>query len=234
MTTSATAVWNRTRDQLFTTSLRLIRELNAEESPTPGQLNMGADFLQSLLLELHVLGVPLHVREQMTQSMSGLTTTTPYFVAPSDTDNLERLGAFVRGSAGIDIPLQMWDQSQYASIAIKTIEGTPGFFAPMVQSDHTIRVYIYPVPVVADWPTMYYYRARKFRDTDRGSYTPDVPVRFQAALEEGMAWKFATHYGRDIQAKNHRDNWLSHITLAMNNEAPRGALSFTLDSIFGS
>lgn len=231
MTISTTSTWTRNRDQLITTSLRLARELNLAEQPDVDQLAAGADFLQSLLYSLHAEGVVLQMKEQYSQDITAVSTTAPYITAPSDTEEV-LAGAYVRDTSDQDLPLELYDQGQYMRLSNKLLEGgPPTFYYPEKQTTDTILIYLYPIPTNGDYPTIVYPRVRRFRDTDVGSVTPDVPARWQQALEFGLAWKFALHYGRST-ADTLEKRWELEKARVLGAESPNGSMSFTVDSIF--
>lgn len=229
MTASTTSTWELRRDQVTTVALQLAGVLNAGHSPSSEQKALGATLLQMSLTALQADGIIVHTVERYSQT---LTDGQVSYAAPSDTLDIED-GAVVRNTAGYDSPIYMLSTPRdYLSRGVKTVTGQPTEYFPEKQSDGTFTVYLYPIPT-ADWPTLIYPRVRKLRDTDTGSVTPDVPVKFLEPVTLKLAAQFCRHYNRDTKAKALMEEYETSRERVMADETQRGPMRMLAEPLFG-
>lgn len=229
MTISTTATWELRRDQVITTALQLAGVLNAGHPASAEQKALGATLLQMNLTALQADGIILRALERYSQT---LVDGTAAYAAPADTISVED-GAMVRDTADNDAPLYMLSTPRdYLSRGVKTLTGQPTEYYPEQQSDGTWTVTLYPVPT-SDWATLIYPRVRKLRDTDTGSVTLDVPVKFTEPVCLKLAAMFCLHYNRDTKAKALLEEYADAHARAMNDETQRGPMRMMAEPLFG-
>lgn len=227
MTTSTTSTWELRRDEVITTALRLAGVLNAGHPPTSEQVALGATLLQMSLASLQADGIVLRALERYSQT---LTDGQVSYTAPADTIDIED-GAVVRNTQAFDVPLKMLSTPRdYLSRGVKAITGQPTEYYPEKQSDGSILVFLYPVPT-ADWPTLIYPRVRRLRDTDSGTVTLDVPVKFLETVTLKLAAQFCRHYNRDTKAKALMDEYETARERVLNDETQRGPLRLIVEPL---
>jgi len=223
MTVSANYAWEATRDQVIRNSLWGCGQLNAGQSPTAAQITVGAELLQMLVLGLLKKGVQLRCIERYEQSITAVSSTTPYVTAPADTLDVEK-GAVVRSADGLtDAPMDRITREEYLALTQKTTTGQPTMYFPEQTSTGAWNIYLYPIGDSANWTKIIYPRVRKPRDTDTGAVTPDIPVNWHEAITAGLAWKWALHYKLPLERTLMlRDDWLRLRDDALNDETERG------------
>lgn len=227
MAVSAQFAWELRRDQLITRSLQLAGLLNAGHVASAQQLSLGVDLLQMNLLSLQSEGIFLHAIERYSLALSDGVAS---YVQPADTISIED-GAIVRGTTGNDTTLTMLSQVDYNRRAVKTTTGQPTEYMAEKSIGETWTIYLYPVPT-ADWPTLVYPRVRKVRDSDSGTVSLDIPLKFTEPVTLKLASRFCRHYNRDSKAKSLMEEYEEARERALNDETQRGPLRFIAEPIF--
>lgn len=227
MAASTQYAWELRRDQLITRSLQLAGLLNAGHSASAQQIALGVDLLQMNLMALQSEGILLHAVERYSLTLSDGVAS---YVQPADTISVED-GAIVRSTQGNDTPIVMLSQADYNRRAVKTTTGQPTEYMAEKSIGEVWTIYLYPVPTV-DWPTLVYPRVRKLRDSDSGSVSLDIPLKFTEAVSLKLASRFCRHYNRDSKAKSLMDEYEEARDLALNDETQRGPMRLIAEPIF--
>lgn len=232
MTVSTTYARDPQADDIIAEAMHSLGVLNAAQEPDAPQKALGRKFLWSELQSLQNRGVILRARELYTQSITAVSSSTPYVVAPADTIDIEH-GATVRTntSAPADYPMQLTTEPEYQERSLKTQTGQPSEYWAQKQSDNSVRIYLYPLPT-SDYVSITYPRIRKLRDVDTGSVTLDIPTKFHAAVVLKIAMRFALHFGLDGKAAMLKDMFDEEVDRAMGDETERGGFRFVVNPIF--
>lgn len=233
MTVATTATTNPNVDEFLTTAVHSIGVLNAEETPSQADLGVFRKFLWQEMQALQNRGIFLAARERVSASLSAVSTTAPYITCDADTVSVEDNATITdTATPALTLPIWMRQIEEYQARPDKTVTGRPVEYAPEKQSDGTWRIYLYPVPD-GDYPTITYFRTRRFRDVSTGGVTLDaLDAKFHAALSVAVQSRIARHYRNYQLADQLRTEFEGAVTLALNDETPRGPFTFTLRPFF--
>lgn len=221
MTTSATASFDPTADEIVTDALRELGVLNAEHDADAAQLSLGRRFLNYIMKALPNEGVSLRVLERVTLATPGIS-----FSAADDTEDVTKM--FWTDVGGSDHPVDKGARDDYDDLSLKTTSAPPTqFFCD--QANGGFLVYLYPVPD-ANVVSVTYTRRRRYRDTDSGDVTLDVPQKWHLAVMFKLCALLAPHYGQSSKKAAFLEDYEREKNLANMADTETGPVRFIVDS----
>lgn len=219
MTTSATATFDPTTDEIVTDALREIGVLNAEQDPEPAHLTLGRRFLGYIMKSLANEGVSLRVIERVTLATPGIS-----FSASSDTEDVTKM--FWTDLAGVDHPMQKRARDEYDDLSLKTTAAPPTqFFCD--QSNGGFTVFLYPVPD-GNVVSVTYTRRRRYRDTDAGDVTLDVPQKWHLAVMFKLCALLCPHFNLNAKKGDFMADYEREKDLANMADTETGPVRFVV------
>jgi hypothetical protein len=189
MTVSANAVFNLSRDTLIRRAMQEAQLLNADKSPTGGEISMAADFLNMELQSLAAEGVTLYQKERTTQLL--VVSTASYSLAADTIDvavGPDGFAGTIIDSNNLETRVSAMSGHDYLLLADKTTESDRPTHV-YVEKLETLALVFWPVPSAAY--TFKYQKVRLIRDVDTGAVTLDVARRWQKYLWLELASKLA-------------------------------------------
>jgi hypothetical protein len=189
MTVSANAVFSLSRDTLIRRAMQEAQLLNADKSPTGGELSMAADFLNIELQSLAAEGVTLYQKERTAQVL--VAGTTSYSLATDTIDvavGPDGFAGTVIDSNNLETRVSAMSGHDYLLLADKTAQSDRPTHV-YVEKLETLALLFWPVPSAAY--TFKYQKVRLIRDVDTGTVTLDVARRWQKYLWLELASKLA-------------------------------------------
>jgi hypothetical protein len=219
VTTSATATFDPTSDEIVKVALELCQVLPMGHEPEPEQLARGRVFLGLIMKSIANEGVSMRVVERVTfMTAVGTASITP------DLDTEDVTGAFWTDTAGLDHPIEKRARDEYDTISQKTIQSPP------------TRIYFDKPngnPVILLWPvtdanvvSVTYVRRRRQRDTDTGAVTLDLPQSWHLAVAWKLAAMLAPHFGMLDRVAAFQTQYEVEKELANNADTETGGLRF--------
>jgi len=228
MATSSTSVWEPTASQIIRSALLELGILHASDSPDTDQLALGMDILNRGMNAMIVRGVAVNLIERYEQT---LTADDHTYTAPADTETIEGT-ATVTDTNDTDGQVFPITREEYMAITDKTVTGRPTMYFAEKTGPSTHTIYLFPVPD-STVETFTYVRTRRFRDTDTGARTLDIPRKFIEPMVTLLQWKFARHYKlAPERIKDLKTSYEDEIDLALNDEVPHGNLQFVVPNLF--
>lgn len=223
MTTSASASFDLSRDQIIRVAFQLVGVLEAGKEPDAAQLAMASDMLNMGLKALQNDGIILRALEQAT---TALVAGTAKYTLASDTLDVDDRSVYVTSattSQQTDLRLDQISRGQYMELSLKAIQGQPTQF--YVEKAIGVAMYLYPTPD-SNWTSITYPRVRLLKDMDSGSVTPDLPSKYlqyiaymlasQIALNSGLLYR---HTALIALAQSEKER-------AIQDDTERGPVSF--------
>jgi hypothetical protein len=226
MTTSGSANWTYTRDQIINAAFRKLDVITDGQTATPTQLIAAQEALNNLIFTLYAQGMP--VWAMTTTSFTpqlgvisypvGLTTgTQPNLVIDAP---LKIVQAFSRDNlSNTDLPMNIYTQFNYNLLSTKVNEGYPVhlWYQPLNQAG-TITIWPAPDQYTATNRSIYFVYQRPFQQFNVGTDTPDFPQVWIEPLIYSLAHRLCPEYG---VALSERDKLNEEATALITN-----ALSF--------
>jgi hypothetical protein len=188
MSTSGTAKYNATRDQIITRALRIIHNLGDGEASTSDQLSQSAITLNHLLAEWNTDGMPLWnmnnytltlVASQASYTISAGAGASLTAIAP-----LKVIQAWAHDlNTGYDTPMIIIPQADYNLLGSKNSTGTPNQLwykvPPAIQSSAesigTVTLFPTPDANAASTKSIVMVGHKPFSDFNAGTDTLDLP-----------------------------------------------------------
>lgn len=221
MTTSTTATFDPTADEMVTDALREIQVLNAEHEADAAQLKLGRRFLGYIMKSLANEGVSLRVLERVTVASPGATITPA-----SDTEDVNKM--FWTDTGGSDHPIEKRARDEWDDISLKSTSAPPTqFFCD--QANGGFIIYLYPVPD-ANVVSVTYTRRRRYRDTDTGAVTLDVPQKWHLAVLFKLCAMLCPHFGKSAQKQDFLADYEREKELANMADTETGPVRFVVDT----
>ena len=196
MATSGVSVFQQTRDEIITSSLRKIGVLAEGQSASSAQLLTGATALNSLIKLLTVKGMPIWAIKEYTFTTVAATNT--YTVGVGQTFNvpmpLKLIQAYrTQVGGGVNIPMNIYTHNDYNTLPFNSNSTTPIdlFYQPLLTSG---VIKLWPTPLDASTTITIVYQ-RPFEDVVSGTDTLDFPSYWTDALVYSLGWRLAPEYG---------------------------------------
>ena len=204
MATSGTTDFASSRDTIIKGALRKVGALAQGQTPTTNDLNDAAEALNVLAKAWMADGMPLW--KIATYSFSLTNGNNSYRIGIGQTLNTAKpqkiIQAWIRNSAGIDIPLQLETLYDYNRLSNKSAVGMP-----IQLTYHPQRtfgdIYVYPTPnaaIATEYDIYIRYQA-PYEDFDSGTNEPDFPQEWFQALVYGLAYVLAPEYGIPLEER---------------------------------
>ena len=234
MTTSGTAVFSTTRDNIIKRALRLLGVLPSNTNPTDDQKTDAQYALNSLVKAWMADGMPLWAIKSYTIPLTDAINS--YRIGDSeliDTPKpLKILQAFNRNTtSNIDIPMRILTRQEYNMLGNKSTSGNPIqlFYDPQRNYGD---LFLFPTPtsVEASANTIIIFYQRPFEDFNADVDEPDFPQEWFDALAYGLACRLAPEYGISLQDRKQLWQEMTIIKQdALNFGLEEGSLFFQRD-----
>jgi len=205
MTTSGSASYNITRDQLITGSLRMIGAVAQGETPTTDQISEAAEALNILVKAWEADGMPQWgITEYAITLVAG---TNKYQIGTGKSVNIPKplkvIQAWNRdNTSSVDIPMRILTKQEYNILGNKTTSGNPIqiHYQPMLDYGD---LYVFPTPdtTSASNNKVYIVYQRPFEDFLTSGNNPDFPQEWLEALKYGLAARLAPEYGLPLEQR---------------------------------
>jgi len=207
MASSGTATFTLTRDQLISSSLRLIRVLQDGQSAGSNDLTDCSQALNILLKYLQTKGLILSTYDQYQLPLT--TSTQSYTIGPSGAALTKprplRIvdGTFVRKGT-TDTPVELITRQRYMQQVDKATAGTVSmiYYEPNIDTTSVgitsmgtgFGTLFVMAPAVDNTYTLYLNVQRPVQDVTSGTDEIDLPVEWLMALKWGLAAQVADEY----------------------------------------
>lgn len=192
MTISANYAFNLSRDALIRRAMQEAQLLNADKSPTGGEISMAADFLNMELQALAAEGVTLYQKDLAYITLSA--GTSGYNASAGDEDAIDMVvgpdgfAGVIRDSNDLDTRVSAMSAHDYLLLADKSVQSDRPTHVWLDKQDQLIFTF-WPVPSAVY--SFHYQKVRLIRDVDTGAVTLDVARRWQKYLWLELASKLA-------------------------------------------
>lgn len=211
VSTQASNDWTQTREQLCTRALQKMREIGEGEPPTPDQLALCLDALDSILKNLPWHGYAWPKRSPAFTALSCLATVQTKTL-PSDFYGQEFIN-YVNAS-GQEIPLAPQTPEEWKSIILKSSQADR---PDRYYIDNFNTLYLYPVPSVNVTLNLYYQAV--VNDTVINSAT-DLDSPWMLGLVYGICAEVGDEFNVDLgRIQRFEAKWAMQRGLGIQNES---------------
>jgi len=192
MTTSATTIFELSRDSIIAAALRKVGALAAGQTPSAEDLTNGMQALNALVSEFQTFGMPLWKRTQYT--LTAVIGTNSYTIGESQTVNtpfpikMESVVIRTSGAAQEVLPISRTE----FNLLNTTSTGKPVQYTYQPFINNGI-IKFWPIPDVAYSIELTY--RKPVEGFTAATETPDFPQEWQNALIYGLAELLAPEYG---------------------------------------
>lgn len=201
MTTSGTAIFELTRDNIIAAAMRKIGALSVGQTPSAEDLTNGMQALNALIAQYQTLGMPLWKRAQYTLT---LTATATYTIGIGQTTNttfpLKIESALLRRTTG-GSSQDMSEISRKDFNLLNTAStGSPTQFTyqPFINYG-VLKVWPTPDTTTIAGATIELTYRKPIEGFTAAAETPDFPQEWQNALIYGLAVLLAPEFGVPLQ-----------------------------------
>jgi len=234
MTTSGSTVFNVTRDQLITSSLRMIGAVAQGETPTANQISEAAEALNMMVKAWEADGMPLWgIAETSITLTNGVNK---YQIGIGKTVDIPKplkvIQAWNRDNTSkVDIPMRILTKQEYNILGNKTTSGNPiqMYYQPMLNYGD---LYVFPTPSSTDATNnkVYIVYQRPFEDFLVTGDNPDFPQEWLDALKYGLAARLAAEYGLSTEQRMMLQKEAKEVKdLALSFGTEEGSFYFQID-----
>lgn len=202
MTTSGSANWNYTRDQIINAAFRKLDVINDGGVATATQQLAAQEALNNLVFSLYAQGMP--VWAMTTTSFTPVLGQIAYQVGLGiGTGNLNIQAplkvtqAWTRDNiSNTDIPMNIYTQYNYNLLSTKINQGYPVhlWYQPQNQAG-TITIWPSPDQYTATNRSIFFVYQRAFDQFNASTDTPDFPQIWIEPLIYSLAHRLAPEYG---------------------------------------
>lgn len=220
MATSNSYDWQATRSDIIKAALRKIGALGDWEDPTENQITVAAAAFQPLVKAWQAHGMPVWAIKEQGIACSFLADGSVEIGIGAEVNvakPLKVFQAFLR-RADKDMPVQVYDRTNFNSLTNKTITGIPNiiYYQPLVNTG-ILRCYPRPDADTQANGTMIIHYQAMYEDMDTQSDDLGFPSEWSKAVIYQLAVDLAPEYGLSInerqllkaEAKEAKDDALS-------------------------
>jgi hypothetical protein len=186
--TAADYDFSLTRNEIIQSAFRKIGILGVAETLSAELQDMGLKALGLIIKDWQTEGHAFLWSELWLSQQ--FTATIVSYALPTATPLIWIEKAFIRDTAGDDIPLELITWAKYCEIQDKDQAGDPLCMAVNWQDS---KMYFWPVP--DDTQYCYYLATQRLKDWDTAAGTGDLPIRFQRALIYQLAADLGDDFG---------------------------------------
>lgn len=191
MTTSSTVMPEFQRDTLLTAAIRLTGVLRVNQSPSPEQMALAAEFLTMEMQTLQATGSILRTVERSTVS---LIAGTYEYTLPTDVFDVElgpndSAGTVVGSDGDAETIVMAMSRGEWMNISAKeaTSERPSRVY---VEKQSRVKLIFWPIPSSSSY-TFKYAKTRYFFANDTGNLNPDISRLWNQYLCNAVASQFA-------------------------------------------
>lgn len=184
---------------VITGSLRLLEEIGSGETPSSESINDGLYSLNSMISSWSIQGGLVFTQTVETFSLTAGDNSYTIGLTGDFVTTRPTLIRFITvTSGGIDYTLEELTQEQYATLALKNIQGIPyGFYYDGNSPDGTLK--FYPSPSAGYTATLYCEKALSSYSSVNDTLV--APEGYERAFRYNLACEIAPEYGKQANAQ---------------------------------
>ncbi len=193
-----------TAQSLITDALTLFNVVEIGGTPSTAQLNDGLTRLQGMIDAWQADGLQIFCIQTVSWTSTG---ANPYTFGPSgtaSTTRFERIVGCRMRISGVDYPIEIWSQQQYAAAVLKTLTLTFPIGAYYDQgytsTAPTGQASLYFYPICGSGSTLYVDGWQPLLSLSALSDTIYLPPAYQEALTYNLALRLGPAYGQPVTA----------------------------------
>jgi len=197
MTTSASTLWELTRNQLIAAAIRKLARYDKNAVPDSVDYTNGAEALNAIIAELQAIGMPLWARNEYTFSLTANVAT--YNIGVGQTINtpfpLKISQAILLDTDGSSLEMQIRSIYEYNRYSPNTSSGSPVhlFYQPKINVGE-IKVWPTPDTTAAANKTVKIVYQRPFEDFTASGETLDFPKEWHQTIIYKLAVALAPEF----------------------------------------
>lgn len=210
MTTSGSANWNYTRDQIINAAFRKLNVITDGQAATATQQTAAQEALNNLIFTLYAIGMPVWAMTTTSFTLQEGVITYPVGLTTGTQANLvidaplKVTQAWSRDNiSNTDIPMNIYTQFNYNLLSTKINEGYPVhlWYQPLNQAG-TLTIWPAPDNYTATNRTIYFVYQRPFQQFNSGTDTPDFPQVWIEPLIYSLCHRLAPEYGVPLSERD--------------------------------